>query len=270
MIFFYIIFVLFLLQKDGVQIYGEGIKCTSCASKELEVNWAATTLAYPKNTTNFFDSSCDNDDSKNIISNCETPCFSMVITANSKNYIVRGCMSDFFSSSILSGILLEMNNTEYCIGSKDKDISEDRYYLKYCTDNVCNSYLKLDTFETNCKQNLAVEPTTCYQCNKLYGNGKCEPNSGSTCTGNYCVKVKGHYGDAKFEERRCSNINPYLTNTCIDTETQFPLSLGQSITGNEIIKSTVCYCKGNLCNSSTLQYISMTAFFFTIIFTINH
>ncbi|CEF71365.1 Hypothetical protein SRAE_X000069200 [Strongyloides ratti] len=252
MIYFTFIFVLFLFQYERIQIYGAEIKCASCASEGLKVNWAATTLSYPKNSTSFFDSSCNDAVNVNKVINCQSPCFSMAVNLESEPepYIVRGCMSDFFDSPTISEIALKISNgTEYCLGSLEDTP-------------------KKNTFETNCEKPTPIDSNTCYKCNKLYGDGKCKPNKESVCTGNYCVKVTGHYGDAKFEERRCSNINPYLKNTCVETETQFPLSLAQSVTGDEIIKSTVCYCDGNLCNSTASRFVSITTFFFTIIFII--
>uniref|UniRef100_A0A0K0EVB9 DUF753 domain-containing protein n=1 Tax=Strongyloides venezuelensis TaxID=75913 RepID=A0A0K0EVB9_STRVS len=260
----------FLLKLSSEIIFCQLIKCTSCASKELEVNWSATTLVYPKNTKDFFDSECDRTNSPNIEPNCQSICFSMLVNSNSSFYIVRGCMDDFFNDTVINDAKSKLDDDgEYCLESEEKTPEKDKFYLRYCKNrDECNNDFKVKDFNKICKSLTPPGQNTCYSCNNLYGNGKCKPNSGSTCTGTYCVKVSGHYGEAKFEERRCSNVNPYIKNTCIKTDTEFPLSLTSSITANEVIKSTVCYCDGNFCNSSTSRYISMISLLLTIIIII--
>uniref|UniRef100_A0A0N5B7C0 DUF753 domain-containing protein n=1 Tax=Strongyloides papillosus TaxID=174720 RepID=A0A0N5B7C0_STREA len=261
-------FMIFLLKLSSEIFFCDAIKCTSCASKELEVNWSATTLMYPKNTTYFFDSECDRINSPYIEPKCSSYCFSMLVNSNSNFYIVRGCMDDFFNNTVINDVKGKLDEQgEYCLESEEKTPVSDKFYLRYCSKDGCNNNFKVKEFNEVCKSTLPGN-NTCYSCNNLYGSGKCKPNSDSTCTGKYCVKVSGHYGEAKFEERRCSNVNPYIKNTCIETDTEFPLSLTSSITANEVIKSTVCYCEGNFCNSSTSRYISMISLLLTIIIII--
>uniref|UniRef100_A0A0N4ZGM9 Uncharacterized protein n=1 Tax=Parastrongyloides trichosuri TaxID=131310 RepID=A0A0N4ZGM9_PARTI len=236
MIFFKSFLILFLFHQSTIQ---DSLKCSSCASIDLNVNWGATTLPYPKNTSNFFSVDCNNrGGNKNYVENCPSPCFSMVVTSNSQIQVVRGCMSDFFQSSVIQNATEKMVNNDYCLTNQDNVPDTSKFFIRYCNSSDCNSEFNLSDFVTKCDKKIPSGTNTCYSCSRTYGSGECKPEEGSTCTGTYCVKVSGHYGDAKFEERRCSEINPYMSNTCVDVETSFPLSLTSSITANE-----VCYTK---------------------------